>query len=91
MGVSFVVIAVLLGRVIRAFPHLLPNRLPGLAVHELGPGLALALAIGAAMVITGDSRTRATTRLACFALTAALAGVAVLAWEFASALRGQWL
>jgi hypothetical protein len=93
MAVSLVIGAVLVGRVIRRFPYLLPNRLPGLVLYELGPGLVLALAIGAAVIITGDSSLRlgAPKQLALFALAAVVAGVAVLAWEFTDVLRGQWI
>ncbi|MDE0877527.1 MAG: hypothetical protein OSB00_02510 [Sphingomonas bacterium] len=96
MAVTLVIGAVLVGRVIRRFPYLLPNRLPGLVLYELGPGLVLALAIGAAVIITGDSspRLRAPKRLALFALfalAAVVAGVAVLGWEFAEILQRQWI
>jgi hypothetical protein len=93
MAVSLVIAAVLLGRVIRHFPYLLPNRLPGLVLYELGPGLLLALAIGAAVIVTRDGVTRrgAPTRLALFALAAIVAGVGVLAWEFAGILQEQWI
>ena len=56
MALSLVIGAVLAGRIIRNFPYLLPNRLPGLVLYELGPALILALAIGAAIAITGSSR-----------------------------------
>ena len=93
MAVSIVIGAVLAGRVIRNFPYLLPNRLPGLVLYELGPGLILALAIGAAVIITCDSSPRlgAPKRLALFALAAIVASVAVLGWEFADILQGQWI
>jgi hypothetical protein len=93
MAVSLVVGAVLTGRVIRDFPYLLPNRLPGLVLYDLGPGLVLALAIGAGVIITRDSGPRfgASTRLALFALAATVAGVAVLAWEYAEILQRQWI
>ena len=93
MAVSLVIAAVLVGRVIRDFPYLLPNRLPGLVLYELGPGLVLALAIGVAVIITSDSGPRlgAATRLALFALAAIIAGVVVLGWEFAETLRGRWI
>jgi hypothetical protein len=92
MAVSLVIAAVLLGRVIRLFPYLLPNRLPGLVLYELGPGLVLALAIGTAVIVTRDSGPRlgAPMRLALFALAALVAGLGVLAWEFAEILQGQW-
>ena len=88
MAVSYVIGAVLVGRIIRDFPYLLPNRLPGLVLYELGPGLVLTLAIGAAVIITRDIGPRfgAPMRLALFALAAIVAGVAVLAWEFAEIL-----
>jgi hypothetical protein len=92
MAVSLVVGAVLTGCVIRDFPYLLPNRLPGLVLYELGPGLVLALAIGAGVIITRDSGPRfgALMRFALFALAAIVAGV-VLAWEFTDILRGRWI
>ena len=93
MAVSLVIGAVLVGRVIRHFPYLLPNRMPGLVLYELGPGLVLALAIGAAVIITRESGPRlgAPTRLALFALAAIVAGVAVLGWEFTEILQGRWV
>ena len=93
MAISLVIGAVLIGRVIRDFPYLLPNRLPGLVLYELGPGLVLALAIGAGVIITRDSGPRfgAPKRLALFALVAIVAGVAVLAWEFTDILQGRWI
>lgn len=93
MAVSLVFGAILVGRVIRRFPYLLPNRLPGLVIYELGPGLVLALAIGAAVILTRDSGPRfsTATRLALFTLAAIFAGAGVLAWEFAPSLRGQWI
>ncbi|WP_151992092.1 hypothetical protein [Sphingomonas aurantiaca] len=93
MAVSLVIGAVLVGRVIRNFPYLLPNRLPGLVLYELGPGLAVALAIGAAVTITRENGPRLgeLTRLALFVLAAIVAGVVVLVWEFAEILQGQWI
>lgn len=93
MALALVIGAVLVGRVMRAFPYLLPNRMPGLVLYELGPGLTLALAIGAAITVTRDSSPRLgmTARLALFTLAAIISGIAVLGWEFASSLRGQWL
>lgn len=93
MAVTLVIGAVLVGRIIRDFPYLLPNRLPGLVLYELGPGLMLALAIGVAVIITRDSGPRFTTftRLALFALAALTTGIAALGWEFAPILQGQWL
>ena len=93
LSVSLVIGAVLVGRIIRDFPYLLPNRLPGLVLYELGPGLVLALAIGAAVILTRDSGPRLTafTRLALFALAALTTGIAALGWEFAPVLQGQWL
>lgn len=87
MALSLVVGAVLLGRVIRNFPYLLPNRLPGLVLYELGPALILALAIGTALALTQSDNPRAgiTAQLALFA------GVASLGVEFASILQGQWI
>ena len=76
MALSLVIGAVLAGRVIRNFPYLLPNRLPGLVLYELGPALILALAIGAAIAITETDRPRPgiPARLALFALAALVAG-----------------
>lgn len=93
MALSLVIAATFVGRLIREFPYLLPNRLPGLVIHELGPGVLLALAIGGAVIITGQSgpRLAAPARLALFTLAAAVAGGAVLGWEFAPSLRGRWI
>lgn len=89
---SLVIAAVLAGRLIRAYPHLLPNRLPGLILHELGPSLILAVAIGAATIITrAGSAFGARARLALFSLAALVTGAIVLAVEFNDALRGQWI
>lgn len=93
MALSLVTGAVLAGRVIRNFPYLLPNRLPGLVLYELGPALILALAIGAAIAITDTDRPRPgiPARLALFALAALIAGAVTLAVEFDASLRGRWL
>lgn len=93
IALSLVIGAVLIGRAIRNFPYLLPNRLPGLVLYELGPALVLALAIGTAIAITdaGRSRPGIPARLALFALAALVAGTVALGWEFAPVLRGQWL
>jgi hypothetical protein len=93
MAVAIVIAAVLVERVIRDFPYLLPNRLPGLVLYELGPSLVLAFAIGVAVIITRGSGRRfsATMRLALFALAAIVVGVVALAWEFAEILREQWI
>lgn len=93
MALTLVIGAVLLGRVIRNFPYLLPNRLPGLVLYELGPALILAAAIGAALAITRANAPRLgiSARLALFALVAAVAGTVALAIEFGAALRGIWL
>ncbi|TDN79597.1 hypothetical protein [Stakelama pacifica] len=93
MALSLVIGAVLAGRVIRNFPYLLPNRLPGLVLYELGPALILALAIGAAIAITETDRPRPgiPARLALFALAALVAGTVTLAIEFGAVLQGQWL
>lgn len=92
MAIAIVAGAVLIGRVIRNFPYLLPNRLPGLVLYELGPALILAIAIGSAIAITRDCGPRLgiPSRLALFALAALVAGVFTLAIEFASSFRGQW-
>jgi hypothetical protein len=91
MALSLVVGAVLAGRLIRAFPYLLPNRLPGLVLYELGPALILGVAIGAAIAITHDLRPGIRARLARFALAALVAGAVTLAVEFDAALQGRWL
>lgn len=92
VALSLVVGAVMIGRLIRNFPYLLPNRLPGLVIYELGPALVLAVAIGAALAMTrtDGSRPGIPARLALFTLAALVAGVASLAIEFAPVLQGQW-
>lgn len=90
MALSLVIGAVLAGRVIRNYPYLLPNRLPGLVLYELGPALLLALAIGAAIAITPGSRPGIPARLALFALAALIAGTVTLVIEFGAILQGQW-
>lgn len=91
MALSLAVGAVVIGRVIRNFPYLLPNRLPGLALYELGPALVLALAIGTAIAIaitdTGRPRPGIPARLALFTLAALVAGTVTLAIEFDPSLR----
>lgn len=93
MALSLVTGAVLMGRVIRNFAYLLPDRLPGLVLYELGPALILALAIGAAIAITDTGRPRPgiPARLALFAVAALVAGSVSLAIEFGAVLQGQWL
>jgi hypothetical protein len=91
-ALSLVIAAVLAGRLLRAYPHLLPNRLPGLVLYELGPALILASAIGAAITITrGSGSLGGLARLALFGLAALVTGAIVLAVEFNDALRGQWI
>ncbi|ANC88553.1 hypothetical protein A7E77_16240 (plasmid) [Sphingomonas sp. NIC1] len=92
MALSLVIGAVLAGRVVRNFPYLLPNRLPGLVLYELGPALVLALAIGAGIAITdtGKHRLGIPARLAWLALVALATSAVVLAVEFNDALRGRW-
>lgn len=91
-SLSLVIAAMLIGRLIRAYPFLLPNRLPGLALYELGPGLILASATGAAITITrGSGSLGGLARLALFGLAALVTGAIVLAVEFNDALRGQWI
>lgn len=92
VALSLVIGAVLAGRVIRNFLYLLPNRLPGLVLYELGPALVLALAIGVAIGITDRSgrRLRIPARLALFVLAALVAGTVSLAIEFGAVLQGQW-
>lgn len=93
MALSIVAGAVVAGRIIRTYPQLLPNRLPGLVIYELGPGLVLALAIGAAVMMTHGSKQRLgpSVRLALFAFAALLVGIVVLGWENAGSLRGDWV
>jgi hypothetical protein len=88
-ALSLVIGAVLIGRVIHNFPNLLPNRLPGLVLYELGPALVLTLAIGTAIAITGGSRPGIPARLALFALAALVAGTVTLAIEFDAVLQGN--
>ena len=52
LALSLVIGAVLLGRIFRDMPYLLPNRLPGIVLYEMGPGLLLAVAIGCAVALT---------------------------------------
>ncbi|MCC4254685.1 MAG: hypothetical protein VYA35_04230 [Pseudomonadota bacterium] len=71
-------------------PYLLPNRLPGLVVYEVGPGLLLAVALWFAVSITrGCFRTR--TRLILFVVMAALVGSIAIGNAFAPSLDGRWL
>ncbi|MFS0774201.1 hypothetical protein [Sphingomonas sp. 1P08PE] len=90
---SLVIAAVLAGRLLRAYPYLLPNRLPGLVLYELGPALILAFAIGTAIAITdgGRSRPGIPARLALFALAALIAGTVALVIEYGRVLQGRWL
>ncbi|ALR22278.1 hypothetical protein ATN00_00755 [Sphingobium baderi] len=93
MALALVIGAVPIGRLIRNFPYLLPNRLPGLILYELGPGLILAAAIGTAIAVTRDSGPRygIAARLALFLIAALVAGAVTLGIEFAGVLQGQWL
>ena len=93
MALTLVTGAVLIGRLIRNFPYLLPNRLPGLVLYELGPGLVLAAAIGIAIAVTHENGAGLclTARLALFTFAALIAGVFILTTEFAGVLQGQWL
>lgn len=93
MALSLVIGAVLMGRVIRNFPYLLPNRLPGLILYELGPALILALAIGTAIAVTNTGRSRPgiPARLALFALAALVAGIVALAVEYGTIRQGRWM
>ncbi len=91
-ALSLVVAAILVGRLIRAYPYLLPNRLPGLVLYEFGPALILAVAIGVAIIITRDiSGLGARARLVLFGLAALATGAIVLAVEFSNALQGHWV
>lgn len=91
IALSLVAGAVLTGRILRNYPYMLPNRLPGLVLYEMGPALILALAIGTAIAITDTSRPGVRARLALFVIAALLAGTITLAVEFGAVLRGQWL
>lgn len=93
IALSLVAGAVLTGRILRNYPYLLPNRLPGLILYELGSALILALAIGAAIAVTdtGRSRPGIPARLALFALTALIAGTSALVVEYGTILQGRWL
>jgi hypothetical protein len=93
MALSLVIGAVLIGRLIRNFPYLLPNRLPGLILYELGPALILALAIGTAIAVTDTGRLRPgiPARLALLALAALVAGTVALVIEYGTVLQGRWL
>lgn len=89
MALTLVIAAVLIGRLIRAYPFLLLNRLPGLVLYELGPGLFLSGAIGTAIIVTRDSGALGgRARLALLCLAALAAGAIVLAVEFNDALQG---
>lgn len=90
LATALVIGAVLIGRIIRDMPYLLPNRLPGLVLYELGPGLILALSIGTATNIT-HGRPRPIIRLFLFLLVAVVVGVVSLAVTYAAPLQGQWL
>jgi len=90
LAISMVAGAVLVGRLIRRFQHLLPNRLPGLVLHEIGPGMLLALAIGAALATTRSTGQRTATRFVVMLLCAAIVGVGSLSYEFGSVLAPEW-
>src|SRR3546814_19686448 len=81
MALTLVTGAVLIGRLIRNFPYLLPNRLPGLVLYELGPALILVAAVGSPVVFTKEDGPRLgiPARLVLFALVATIAGTATLA------------
>lgn len=81
---------VLLGRVIRDMPYLLSNRLPGLVLYEVGPGLLLAVAIWFAVSITRGC-FRARTRLILFVVMSALVGSIAIGNAFVPSLDGHWL
>lgn len=88
IAASLPIAAVLTGRLIRYYPHLLPNRLPGLVLHELAPGLLLALAIGAGLALTAHTARppRFAIRLAIRLMVALTAGVVSLLYEFGHVL-----
>ncbi len=87
---SLVVGAVLVGCAIRDMPYLLPNRLPGLVLYELGPGLLLAVAIWFAVHVT-RANFRASTRLILLVLLATFTGTLIMVGTFASSLGGRWI
>lgn len=84
MAAALPIAAVVIARLIRNYPYLLPNGLPGLVLHELAPGLLLALAIGAGLALTGQTATplRFAIRLAILLTAALIAGVVSLIYEF---------
>jgi hypothetical protein len=88
MAAALPIAAVLTGRLIAYYPQLLPNRLPGLVIHELAPGLLLALAIGAGLALTARTPKppRFAIRLAILLMVALTAGVASLLNEFGHVL-----
>lgn len=92
VALCLVIAAVLVGGLIRDVPYLLPNRLPGLVLYELVPGIGLGIAIGTAIIMTHGSGAslRPFVRLALFALAASIAGVVMLAVRHDAALQGQW-
>lgn len=90
LALSLVIGAVLLGRIFRDMPYLLPNRLPGIVLYEMGPGLLLAVAIGCAVALT-RGHCRELTRVVLFTLAALIAGTLVLGTTFSASLAGQWL
>jgi CDP-diglyceride synthetase len=84
MAAALPIAAILIGRLIGNYPQLLPNRLPGLVIHELAPGLLLALAIGAGLALTARTgkSPRFAIRLAILLTVALTAGVGSLLYEF---------
>lgn len=90
LALSLVIGAVLLGRIFRDMPYLLPNRLPGIVLYEMGPGLLLAAGIGCAVAMT-PGHCREVTRVVLFTLAALIAGTLVLGTTHSASLAGQWL
>ncbi|MGD9658680.1 MAG: hypothetical protein AB7U61_13770 [Methylocystis sp.] len=84
MAAALPIAAVIAARLIRNYPFLLPNGLPGLVLHEFAPGLLLALAIGSGLALTADTAKppRFVIRLAILLGVALIAGVVSLIYEF---------
>src|SRR3546814_16904016 len=90
MALTLVTGAVLIGRLIRNFPYLLPNRLPDLVLYEVRPALHLVAAAGSAVVFTKEEGPRLgiPSRLNQFDLSETLAGTPTLSSTLASPSDG---
>lgn len=88
MAAALPIAAVIAARLIRQYAFLLPNGLPGLVLHELAPGLLLALAIGAGLALTAHTAKppRFAIRLTILLMAALTAGVVSLLYEFGHVL-----